>query len=41
VGSEMCIRDSSLLTAMGIHVGGIKPNSIFDGCDLDLEGCPL
>ena len=31
----------SPLTAMGIHVGGIKPNSIFDGCDLDLEGCPL
>ena len=26
----------SLVIAMGIHVGGIKPNSIFDGCDLDL-----
>ena len=23
-----------------IHVSGIKPNSIFDGCDLDLEGGP-
>ena len=31
----------SLVIAMGIHVGGIKPNSIFDGCDLDLEGSPL